>query len=380
VSADQPVHRLVATRLILLGGFLGAGKTTTLLRLARHWTSLGRRVGIITNDQGENLVDTGMFRAAALDTAEVAGGCFCCRFDDFVARADDLLARFDPDVILAEPVGSCTDLVATVIEPLGRLHAGRFEIAPYTVLVDPIRVLQTFGGRGGVSLSEKITYIYRMQQVEAQCLAVNKCDLLSEADRLVVDALLEERFPNVPRFAFSARTGEGFEPLINELESRAIDAISANNPPSVDYAIYREGESELAWLNTSLELSAANPIDIDGALVALAEYVRHTLVAGLLAVGHVKLLARTTTGTAVANITRDDAPAELSQPTGAASTSLALVANLRVAGDPLALHHAWLGAFDTWANEWGVEVVEGTGQCFKPSPPAPPPQKQRVGA
>ena len=55
MSANQPVPRLVATRLILLGGFLGAGETTTLLRLARHWTGLGRRVGIITNDQGRAL-------------------------------------------------------------------------------------------------------------------------------------------------------------------------------------------------------------------------------------------------------------------------------------------------------------------------------------
>lgn len=47
-------------RFIMLGGFLGAGKTTALLRLAHHLQKAGRRVGIITNDQAAGLVDTAL--------------------------------------------------------------------------------------------------------------------------------------------------------------------------------------------------------------------------------------------------------------------------------------------------------------------------------
>jgi hypothetical protein len=43
---SHDVPRLVATRLTRLGGFLGAGKTTTVLHLARHWTAFERHVGI----------------------------------------------------------------------------------------------------------------------------------------------------------------------------------------------------------------------------------------------------------------------------------------------------------------------------------------------
>src|SRR5262245_3548847 len=131
-----------ATRLVVLGGFLGAGKTTTILRLAERWISRGQRVGIIANDQAADLVDTAVFRASGLDAAEVAGGCFCCRFDDFIARADELMARVRPTVILAEPVGSCTDIVATVLRPLTKLHPHRFEVAPFTVVVDAARALK----------------------------------------------------------------------------------------------------------------------------------------------------------------------------------------------------------------------------------------------
>src|SRR5213593_2125679 len=102
-------------RFIMLGGFLGAGKTTLIARLARHYQSRGLRVGIVTNDQAQDLVDTNTLRAQGLSVEEVAGACFCCNFNDLIAKAGKLGERDRPDVILAEPVGSCTDLVATVV-------------------------------------------------------------------------------------------------------------------------------------------------------------------------------------------------------------------------------------------------------------------------
>jgi G3E family GTPase len=100
--------------LVLVGGFLGAGKTTLLLRAARLLHDRGMRAAIITNDQGGALVDTRMAAAAGFDAGEIAGACFCCRFGDFVAAARSLMA-VKPNVIFAEPVGSCMDLSATVL-------------------------------------------------------------------------------------------------------------------------------------------------------------------------------------------------------------------------------------------------------------------------
>lgn len=104
--------------LVIVGGFLGVGKTTTLSYLARILTRRGRKVGIVTNDQGRTLVDTKFQANLELPVVEVVGGCFCCRFDDLVTQADALISQYQVDIILAEPVGSCTDLVATVCKPL----------------------------------------------------------------------------------------------------------------------------------------------------------------------------------------------------------------------------------------------------------------------
>jgi len=88
-------------RYIMIGGFLGAGKTTAVGRLARVLTDKGLRVGLITNDQGRNLVDTAMLRSQGFATEEIPGGCFCCRFNSLVEAAERLAAQNRPDVDIA---------------------------------------------------------------------------------------------------------------------------------------------------------------------------------------------------------------------------------------------------------------------------------------
>jgi len=58
----------------MLGGFLGAGKTTTVLRTAQYFQKHGKRVGLITNDQAAGLVDTALLAELNLPVREIAGG------------------------------------------------------------------------------------------------------------------------------------------------------------------------------------------------------------------------------------------------------------------------------------------------------------------
>ena len=76
---------------IMVGGFLGAGKTTAILKLAEHLRKQGHTIGLITNDQGTGLVDTAMARAGEFPVEEIAGGCFCCRFDSLVEASRKLM-------------------------------------------------------------------------------------------------------------------------------------------------------------------------------------------------------------------------------------------------------------------------------------------------
>lgn len=64
-------------------------------------------------------------------------------------------------MFIAEPVGSCTDLVATVPLPLERIYKQGYEMAPSAVLVDPCRAMQTLGVEGAPLFSPDVNYIYR---------------------------------------------------------------------------------------------------------------------------------------------------------------------------------------------------------------------------
>src|SRR5687767_2192980 len=160
-------------RFVMLGGFLGAGKTTLISRLARHYQSRGLRVGIVTNDQAADLVDTNALRGQGLAVEEVAGACFCCHFADLIAKAEQLRKSAVPDVILAEPVGSCTDLVATVVQPLKHLYPERFRVGPYSVILKPSHGRRILRGEDGAGFSPKAAYIFRNHREEAAAIFLN---------------------------------------------------------------------------------------------------------------------------------------------------------------------------------------------------------------
>src|SRR5262245_25101822 len=169
----EVIRREQFMRFVMIGGFLGAGKTTTMTRLARHYMDRGQRVGLVTNDQAQDLVDTNSLRAQGFPVEEVAGACFCCRFDDLVGKVGQLDKNGRPDVILAEPVGSCTDLVATVVQPLRDLYGKRFEVAPYPVLFKPSHGLRILRNEPDSGFSPKAAYIFRKQLEEADAIVIN---------------------------------------------------------------------------------------------------------------------------------------------------------------------------------------------------------------
>src|ERR1700722_16742149 len=132
-KADTMEARMPKALYIMIGGFLGAGKTTAVLQFARRFRAEGKRAGLITNDQSFGLVDTAMLSSQGFEVEEIGGGCFCCRFNSLVEASDKLSSDARPDAFIAEPVGSCTDLRAAVSYPLRKIYGDDFEVAPLSV-------------------------------------------------------------------------------------------------------------------------------------------------------------------------------------------------------------------------------------------------------
>ena len=136
-----------STTLIIAGGFLGSGKTTLLWEAAQKLINQGLRVGLITNDQAPELVDSKLLSLNNLQVAEVSGSCFCCNFNGFTDAIQKIRAEVAADVIIAEPVGSCADLSATIMQPLKQYWNRELQIAPLSVLADPMRLNAILAGQ-----------------------------------------------------------------------------------------------------------------------------------------------------------------------------------------------------------------------------------------
>jgi Ni2+-binding GTPase involved in maturation of urease and hydrogenase len=362
-------HRV---RYVMVGGFLGAGKTTTLGRLARMYRDRGLSVGIVTNDQAEGLADTATLRGQGFEVGEVAGACFCCQFDDLVATVRSLAeaGAAPPDVILAEPVGSCTDLVATVIRPLRNLFAAEFDVAPYAVILKPGHAAKVLGGGGGTGFSPKAEYILRKQLEEADAVLINRVDELpaDEVDRL--EALIAEEIPGKPVVRMSAKTGEGFDALFALLEGPA----GAGVTPALDYDVYAEGEAELAWYNGVAAVSAGAATPLDGLLTDVVGRLKETLAAEEYEAAHLKVVGTADGGFGLANLTSGDGPVTLSvasDRTVPAGGAAELIVNARVAGDPDVLRALVGEAVRAAGEARGAAVTLRNERAFRPGRPVP---------
>ncbi len=313
-------------RFLVVGGFLGAGKTTALLRLAAHHQRLGRKVGLITNDQAANLVDTAAVAAGGFRVEEVAGACFCCKFDDLARLAEKLRVEERPDVLIGEPVGSCTDLAATVVQPLARLYGDRYSLAPYAVLVDPNRARQIVLERGFGGFSAKVAYVFQKQLEEADLIGLNKVDLLAPAQRDLLLAALSREFPKARVLPLSGLTGEGFDAFCAALDA---GDPAGRNIAEVDYDTYAEGEAELGWLNLALDLRAAAPFAAESLVRDVVAALAREL-AGRGEVAHAKVLFEAGGERAIANYVGSGSEVAVSRPGGFSAERGRLVVNARV--------------------------------------------------
>ncbi len=357
-----------APRFIMIGGFLGAGKTTTIARLASHFRAAGKNVAIVTNDQAADLVDTLLLRSQGFNVGEVAGSCFCCNFDALTGTVESLSADQRPDIVLAEPVGSCTDLVATVIRPLEQIYDQPFEIAPYGVIIKPSHGSKILGGDGQRGFSPKAEYIFRKQLEEADFVILNRIDELSKDEVDNLTRLLSEQYANIPVIRMSAKSGVGFEALCEFLDQQGS---FAQRVMEVDYDIYAEGEAELGWLNCQAKVTAHAPIDLDNFLVELLGRLQKELVAIEAEVAHLKVIGMAEGVYAVSNLVSNSDQPVLSLPSAWKGNDIELVVNARVAISPEELETVVRSTLSVQASTASAAAEIRSLQCFRPGRPVP---------
>jgi len=316
------------TKIILAGGFLGAGKTTLLWKTAQYLTAKGLRVGLITNDQAPELVDSALLKHEGLRVAEVSGSCFCCNFNGFTAAAAKLSAKQPLDVIIAEPVGSCTDLTATIIRPLKKFFHETYDVSPLTVLADPERLSSILDGNDA-DLHPDAAYIYRKQLEESDIILITKTSTLTKE---FVDALIKragEAYPAAQVMAADSISGQGLEAWV---ETALKGGNAGMRYIAVDYDVYANGEAVLGWLNGTT-LLRSRTTNWDNLSSDLLHRLTERFNKERYRVGHVKIIAENGDRYIVGNFTGASAKPSLKGSVGAGG-ELKLTVNARVETTP----------------------------------------------
>jgi G3E family GTPase len=356
------------TLLSCVGGFLGAGKTTSLQRAAAELRNRGMRVAVVVNDQGSALVDTHAMRASGAVTEEITGGCFCCKFDELVETLLDIRRCEHPDVILAEAVGSCTDLSATVYRPLQRYFFGTFDLAPLSIVVDPARI-SAMSSAMGTPFAASLHYLFTKQIAEADLVVLNKLDCIDAAEQARYCEWIEALVNDTPVHWMSAQTGTGVSEWVDMLLA---PMRVAERTIELDYDTYAAAEAALAWLNATVSLDAERDFSPREFAESFLRGLQRDATMRDISIAHVKTLVHANDASdrlALTDNTRD--PLWSGAASFAPSTSASLIINARVGSTPEQLSALIHDALAASAVQYGIQSHVKHTECFSPQRPTP---------
>ncbi len=191
----------------ILGGFLGSGKTSLLMKLASMYSERKQKVAIVVNESGEIGVDGATLKAQGYDAIELPSGCICCTLSGTLSAAlTNIKNDIDPDIIIIEPTGlalpnkvrdivhnTCLDEDADII--IGIADVQRFN-----------------------DLIKKKEEFFTRQMTGSNFILINKCDLATKDQLDSATAWLAERFPEKTILPVSVKDGTNLEKVYEMMQ------------------------------------------------------------------------------------------------------------------------------------------------------------------
>ena len=173
------------TKIDIISGFLGAGKTTLIKKLLKD-AFKGEQVVLIENEFGEIGIDGGFLKEAGIEIREMNSGCICCSLvGDFGASLKEVISKYHPDRILIEPsgVGKLSDVIKAV---QGVAEETGLVLNSYTTVVDA-KKCKMYMRNFGEFFNNQVEY--------AGAIIMSRTDIVDEAKAQAAMELLREINP-----------------------------------------------------------------------------------------------------------------------------------------------------------------------------------------
>ena len=186
------------TKIDIISGFLGAGKTTLIKKLIQE-AYVGEKVVLIENEFGEIGIDGGFLEEAGIQISEMNSGCICCSLvGDFSKALQKVCAEYNPERIIIEPSG--VGKLSDVLKAVENAHLQETVVNAYTAVVDASKCkmyMKNFGE------------FFNDQVQTASCIVLSHVEKTSEEKLATALELLKEKNPTATFVTAEWTTLEG---------------------------------------------------------------------------------------------------------------------------------------------------------------------------
>jgi len=337
----------------LLSGFLGSGKTTAIQHACSELIKKGKKVGVITNDQGTKLVDGDFFEHLKIPGLQVVNGCFCCNYNDLDNSIQSLIETNQPDVIFAESVGSCTDIVATVIKPLVKFRP-EAEVT-FSTFADA-QLLKMLLQQNS-SFDESVRYIYFKQLEEAEVIVISKIDLMDDNSLEEMKRLIDKYSDKITLYQNSFDTTD-VRRWLKVLDNKFVTTPSSLH---INYDMYGAGEARLAWHDQQVEIQSGN-YNAMQATNGLIKTISQKIQFNEYPIGHLKFLLNNEKKISITHTSQEEVFDNIVEERKYAG----LLINARVQTSPEALSHIISESIKEIEINFNCKIVVKSHASFQP--------------
>jgi G3E family GTPase len=196
-----------------IAGFLGCGKTTLILKLARLVARDGeQKVALVVNEIGEIPVDGKVIEESGMQVKDIGGGCICCEVAVTFGKTLTMLYKsFNPDHVLVEPTGVAIPHQVKSAAKMGMRDA-KVEVGAAVVLFDATRPAELLD-------LDMLGKLVVNQVQDADFLAISKVDAVDEAMLGDVAKRVKEYNDHAEIIFCSAFTGQGLDQIVDVINT-----------------------------------------------------------------------------------------------------------------------------------------------------------------
>lgn len=202
----------MTTKYMVTSGFLGSGKTTSMIAFAN---SINRRglghAAILANDLGaSNIVDAEFTATTGITTLPISGNCICYQHENLVDKLHQL-EDSGADIIFSDIPGCGIGALDHVYLELDDKENGQFALMPFMCIVDSERIRMIMPENADINLPEEMKFLLDAQMAEADVIVLNKIDTISPEEVQKRIDFIHTAYPDIPVMTMSALTGEGVD-------------------------------------------------------------------------------------------------------------------------------------------------------------------------